>query len=150
MRRYCDADHDEVWALHNIALIQVGAHPGNGSWDDDLHAIGAVYLESGGEFLVGEYDGALVAMGALLRLSPTSAEIKRMRVHPTYQRRGFGRAILQQLEARAQDLGYRELTLETTVQQVAAQALYRAMGYAETRRFQLGPYAVIAYAKRLG
>lgn len=81
--------------------------------DDDLCAIPAVYLATGGEFIVGLLRGELVAMGAL-RLSEDGAEIKRMRVHPCYQRQGYGRQILEHLEQRARDLGIVRLRLDTT------------------------------------
>lgn len=149
IRRYQPRDQAAVWELHNLALHQVGAHPGNGPWDADLHAIETIYLDAGGEFLVGERAGQLVAMGALKRRSDELAEITRMRVHPNFQRRGFGRAILERLEDRARKLGYRELYLETTVQQVGAQALYRATGYQETHRFEFGPFTCISFAKRV-
>ena len=41
VRRYRAGDHDAVWDLHNVALNEVGAHMGNGPWDDDLHHIEA-------------------------------------------------------------------------------------------------------------
>ena len=149
IRRYEPADHDEVWALHNLALEAVNAHGGNGPWDDDLHRVEEVYLRSGGEFLVGLLGGRLVAMGALKPSAGGRAEIRRMRVHPDFQRRGFGRAILRRLEARAAELGYAELHLETTAGQTAARGLYEAMGYRETGQRTMGRFEVIAYRKRL-
>jgi GNAT superfamily N-acetyltransferase len=95
-----------VWQLHDAALEDAGVHGGRGPWEDDLQAIPATYLDSGGEFLLGFCEGELVAMGGLLRHSPREAEIKRMRVHPDFQRRGFGRLLLERLEERAQALGF--------------------------------------------
>ncbi len=123
IRRYRDSDHNEVWALHNLALEGTGAHAGNGPWDDDLHHIREIYLDDNGEFLVGVQGRRIVAMGALKYTSAKRAEVKRMRVHPDFQRHGFGRAILRRLESRAADLGYTALHLDTTVQQVPAQQL---------------------------
>lgn len=94
LRRYRDADREAVWELHVLALD----HHLHGPWDDDLAAIPAMYLKSGGEFLVGVEDGRIVAMGALRPRDGVRAEIKRMRVHPTAQRRGFGRRVLHRLE----------------------------------------------------
>lgn len=93
VRRYCDGDLAAVLSLHERALQDVGAHAGHGPWDDDLQSIAAVYLDGGGEFLVGELDGTLVAMGALRRIGPPRGEVKRMRVEPAYQRRGFGESL---------------------------------------------------------
>ena len=80
IRRYTDADHDDVWNLHILGLQQVGAYLGNGPWDDDLHNIECVYLNNRGEFLVGVYEGRLIAMGALRKITDELAEIKRIRV----------------------------------------------------------------------
>jgi ribosomal protein S18 acetylase RimI-like enzyme len=149
IRRYQDADHDAVWALHNDALEDVGAHGGAGPWEDDLHAVRRVYLEQRGEFVVGLLEDQLVAMGALRRTSAHRAEIKRMRVAPHAQRSGFGRLILSHLELRARQLGYTHLHLDTTAGQLAAQALYRRHGYRETGRERRGPFQLIFFEKSL-
>ena len=149
IRRFQDADHDAVWALHNDALHHVGAHGGSGRWDDDLHAIRRVYLEQRGEFIVGLLDDELVAMGALRCTDPQRAEIKRMRVAPDIQGRGFGRRILEHIETRATELGYTHLHLDTTAQQLAAQAFYRSHGYRETAREQRGRFELIFFEKSL-
>jgi len=150
IRRYRDADHDAVWDLHNTALNAVDAHGGNGPWDDDLHHVREVYLDAGGEFLVGERDGRLVAMGALCPLDQVTAEITRMRVHPDVWRCGFGQAMLERLQARAAELGYRLLHLETTAGQTAARGLYEKNGYVEVGRLRWRRFEVIAYEKRVG
>ena len=102
-RRYEPSDFDQVWRLHKVALVDAGADAGEGPWEDDLRAIGDAYLASGGDFLVGEYLGRVVAMGALRRVGPADAVIARMRVHPDLQRRGIGRAMLELLETHVVD-----------------------------------------------
>ena len=148
-RRYRASDHDAVWDLHNVALNEVGAHAGNGPWDDDLHRIEAEYPDAGGEFYVGTIDGRIVTMGALKRLTDTKAEICRMRVHPDLQRRGLGTRILSKLEERARELGFRTLTLETTAGQVAAIRMYAKAGYEEVARGRKLGFEVMAFEKRL-
>ncbi len=69
IRRYQPYDQQAVWSLHNLALDQVGAHGGNGPWDEDVRRVEATYLADGGEFLVGVLQGRVVAMGALRRRS---------------------------------------------------------------------------------
>ena len=149
IRRYQDTDHDAVWALHDQALHDVGAHGGAGPWEDDLHAIAEVYLEQGGDFVVGLLEGELVAMGALRHSSAGRAQIRRMRVAPHVQRRGFGRLILEHLEQRARELGYKKPHLDTTTGQLAAQALYRAHGYRETGRERRGQFELVFFEKCL-
>jgi GNAT superfamily N-acetyltransferase len=158
-RRYTPGDQEAVEHLHVSVLQQTGAYLGRGPWDDDIYAIEDVYLKNGGEFLIGEYDGQIIAMGALKRTGPERAEVKRMRVHPAYQGRGYGQLILAELEARAQALGYRTLHLDTSILQIPAQRLYEKNGFREVGRDrykqQVGQdtyqqLEVILYEKQLG
>ncbi len=149
LRSFCDNDADAVWQLHDAALEEAGAHGGRGPWEDDLRDIRGTYLDSGGDFLVGLLDDELVAMGGLLLRSADEAEIKRMRVHPDFQRRGLGRLLLERLEERAQALGARVIHLDTTDQQTSARRLYESAGYRETGRRQTARFLFIDFTKTL-
>ncbi|GAC1462205.1 MAG: hypothetical protein NVS2B14_09690 [Chamaesiphon sp.] len=65
LRRYEEEDCASVWHLHNLTLDQVEAHRGNGTWNNDLEQIPTIYLNSGGEFVVGILDNQLITIGAL-------------------------------------------------------------------------------------
>jgi GNAT superfamily N-acetyltransferase len=88
-------------------------------------------------------------MGALMRISPEKAELKRMRVRPGLQGRGYGQAMLDALHRRASELGYSTLRLDTTVQQRAAQHLYLKNGYNEAGRGSIGPFDCLFYEKEI-
>jgi len=100
IRRYQLSDHAAVCVLHKAALVAAGAYS-TSAGDPDLNQIEAVYLNNGGVFLVGTLQNRIIAMGALRRTTPDRAEIRRMRVHPDFQRHGFGQAIFTALEKRA-------------------------------------------------
>lgn len=149
LRRYTPADQEAVEYLHVHAIQQTGAYLGRGPWDDDVYAIEEAYLNNQGEFLVGEWDGVIVAMGAFRRTGSQRAEIKRMRVHPDYQQRGLGQIILSELEARARNLGYTTLHLDTSIVQLPARKLYEKNDYREVGRDVYQGLEVILYEKRL-
>jgi GNAT superfamily N-acetyltransferase len=149
IRRYEPRDKRAVRRLHDDALNEVGAHLGSGPWDDDLDQIETVYMDQSGEFLVGLLDGKIVAMGALMRISSERAELKRMRVRPGLQGRGYGQALLDALHRRASELGYSALRLVTTVQQRVAQRLYLKNGYNEVGRGVVGPFDCIVYEREI-
>jgi ribosomal protein S18 acetylase RimI-like enzyme len=149
LRRFTPAYREAVEYLHVHALQQTGAYLGRGSWDDDIYAIEETYLNNQGEFLIGEWDGLFMAMGALRRTSPERAEIKRMRVHHDYQGRGIGQIILNELEARARTIGYKTLHLDTSAVQLAAQKLYEKNGFREVGRDKYNDLEVILYEKAL-
>lgn len=158
LRRYRTADHAVVLALHREGLAQVGLRPGDGVYyDHDFFRMEDIYLRNDGEFLVGEAEGAIVAMGGLRRadLVPggrarafggyalgvpalDAVEMVRLRVLPAVQRRGYGTAVVQALEERAREYGYRVLRADTTELQTPALTLYRKAGWTETRRENIG------------
>lgn len=149
LRRFRGDDAEALWRLHDAALEDADVHGGRGPWEDDLRDIPATYIDPGGDFLVGLAGEELVGMGGLLRRSAEEAEVKRMRVHPAFQRRGLGGLILEELEARARALDYRALLLDTTSKQIAAQRLYESAGYEETGQRQTGRFLFIDYVKKL-
>jgi ribosomal protein S18 acetylase RimI-like enzyme len=120
-----------------------------GSWDADIDDIEGTYLGNRGEFLVGELDGEVVAMGGFRRKTEKMAELKRMRVHPNYQRRGFGQAILTELERRAKSLGYSVFCLDTMSTMLPAQRLYSKNGFMQTGTKKLGTFVTILCEKAL-
>ena len=120
-----------------------------GPWNDDFANIEGVYLQNGGEYLVGLCEGSIVAMGALRKVTADTAEVKRMRVHPDYWRRGYGQAIFDRLQARAIELGYNKLVLDTLEPQEAAQQLYTKNGFRECGRKRVGPFECLLFEKDL-
>ncbi|WP_146134720.1 GNAT family N-acetyltransferase [Actinopolyspora mortivallis] len=149
LRRPVQTDTSAVIDLHHHALNAAGANAGPGPWDEDLEDIPAHYLHEGGEFVIGSLGGFLLAMGALRHASDDIGEIKRMRVHPRWQGRGFGRRVLEHLERRATELGYRRLILDTTEDQHAALSLYRRHGYRQTGEDTVAGLSSLLFEKRL-
>ncbi|NUW35908.1 GNAT family N-acetyltransferase [Nonomuraea sp. SMC257] len=150
IRRYRWSDLDTILALHQICLAQVGLFPGDGVYyDDDFPRIQELYLVCGGDFLVGEADGRVVAMGGLRPIDCGLAEICRLRVHPDHQRRGYGAEMLTALEKRAVALGFHSVRGDTTLRQEAALALYARQGWREISRARVGDLIVVYGEKRL-
>ena len=121
-------DYERVYELHVLGLEQTGTHVDSWAHGRDLsspEALAATYLGDRGDFLVGELDGVIVAMGALRPFDDTRVEMKRVRVDPAHQRRGFGEAIVVRLEQRARELGASAVHLDTTTGQEPAIAMYR-------------------------
>jgi GNAT superfamily N-acetyltransferase len=103
-------------------------------------------------------DGTLAAMGGYLpnqaghsdeRDRPGAAELHRMRVAPPYQRQGFGRALLADLEARAAAAGFDTLLATTSTRQSAALSFYAEQGYDRTATSTAGAYELVHFEKRL-
>lgn len=149
IRAYKDSDYQKVFELHHLALADAGADAGYGPWDNDLLNIEEKYLNNGGDFVVALLGDKLIAMGGLQMVNKTTAEIRRMRVHPDYQRKGYGQLILNHLERAAIDLGYRTIVLDTSIALNAARSFYQKNGYIQTEIKKTGNESLVFYKKQL-
>src|SRR5262249_45476086 len=95
----------------------------------DVDQLPGPYTAPAGGFYLARLDGAPVGCVALARFDPTTAEVKRMFVHPNARRRGVGRALLARLQADARAAGYRRLRLGTIEEMTAARRLYAELGF---------------------
>jgi GNAT superfamily N-acetyltransferase len=96
---------------------------------DDTPVDPAQFAPPHGAFVVGELDGAPVAMGGLRPHLDGAVEIKRMYVLPAARGQGFARRVLGALEDRARALGATRVLLETGQRQPEAIKLYESSGY---------------------
>ena len=149
IRRYRPADQDVLWQLNEQTLPRAYDVARLQQNFADMRDIAGHYLARG-EFLVGEVDGRIVAMGAIRPTdTPDECELKRMRVAAEFQGQGLGQAMLEALERRATELGYRAIVLDTTTEQLPAQKLYQKNGFRVTGTQQLGPFTLLLYRKEL-
>jgi GNAT superfamily N-acetyltransferase len=147
-RPYQPGDEAAIRVLHDRALKAAGFFAIRYA-DKDLDSIQEEYLDRGGEFLVGVLNDEVVAMGAFRAGSSSDvAELKRMRVEPTLQGQGIGAQLLELLESKAQDRGYKTMILDT-VEGSAGQQLYLRHGYQETRREHSDVAERVFYTKQL-
>jgi GNAT superfamily N-acetyltransferase len=102
-----------------------------------------------GAFVLLVADGAVVAGGGVRRQSDGVAEIKRMFVVPEARGRGFGRQLLEGLEAAAADLGYERVRLDTAPSMPLAMAMYRRAGYRDIGDYNGNSYAAFWGEKTL-
>lgn len=104
-----------------------------------------------GGLLIGLLDGQPVTGGAFQRFDADTAELKRIWTDSRFRQRGFGKALLVELEAEIAARGYRKVYLTTGDRQPEAEALYQASGYsrlAEPLPAE-GPVFPIAFEKVL-
>ena len=138
IRQYQPSDKKEVFDLHVRALKNEDAYLYTGKWEKDFEDIEGIYLNNRGEFIVGLIDNTIIAMGGLRKKTDDIVELRRMRVDPALQRKGYGQILLDVLEKRAKELGYMIIELDTSIRQVSAQRFYEKNGYKVIRREKEG------------
>lgn len=99
------------------------------SFNHDLKNITQNYCQDGGVFLIGLHDNAVVCTGALTGEGITAGRIQRMSVEKSHRRTGVAQLMIQELEEKASQKGYRELVLETNNEWHSALEFYKKMGY---------------------
>jgi putative acetyltransferase len=79
----------------------------------------------------------IAGIGALKELGDGNGEVKSMRTHPEFLRRGVGAAVLEHIIAQARARGLRRLSLETGSGPAfeAALSLYRKRGFVDSEPF---------------
>lgn len=147
IRRYESRDFGRVMDLHAHVMKYAGVYKGDGPWDADLQDIENVYFNDNGVFLVGEFSGRIVVMGAFQKSENGLAEVKRMRVESALQGKGYGRLLLRTLEKMAKKFGYRGFHLETSVLQITAQKFYIKNGFKEVGRMVIEGFDCILFEK---
>jgi putative acetyltransferase len=82
-------------------------------------------------------DDEICGIGALKQLDASSGEVKSMRTHPRYLRRGVGAALLERIIEEARTRNLRRLSLETGSGPAfePALALYRQRGFVDGQTF---------------
>jgi GNAT superfamily N-acetyltransferase len=97
--------------------------------------------------LPGGYDVVLVAREgdepigcvALKRLRDRACEMKRLYVRPTARGSGAGRALVEASIARARELGYEMMRLDTLPSMDTARTLYLSLGFRPIERYNDNP-----------
>lgn len=151
--RLAEARYDapEVVAFVRALGAEVEARYGEPDLEPDVITVDTFSDVERGAFYVAWIGDTAVGCGALRRFDETTGEVKRMYVEPAVRRAGVARAVLRALEARAAELGYGRLVLETGTAQPEAMALYESEGWS-----LMPPYGTYAdhptsrcYTKRL-
>lgn len=149
IRPYRPTDQAGVRALHDRTPPAGSTAAGPQPWPADLDEIPRRYaafwvaVTDGDEEVVGMVGVATPGQEAppfVLRGRSGVAQVRRMRVAPERQRQGIGAALLRAVLAWRREHGGGPLIVETTVQQAAAVALYRRMGFRDIGRSWLGAY----------
>ncbi len=129
IRRFAVDDYDEVKRLNDLVFAPLGIHGYSADRFKDLDDIYTNYYDNNGEFLLVVSNSKLIGMGGLYRYDINTCKLKRMRIHPDYQRSGLGKRILIRLEQFARETNYIRIVLRTSPKLESACLFYEKNGY---------------------
>ena len=118
------------------------------SFDQELASLPGKYAPPRGALLIAEVGRQTAGCVALRALDAEDhiCEMKRLYVCPAFRGLGLGRTLTAAVMARARQLGYTAMRLDTVVGKMdEAIALYRALGFREIAPYTENPIAGALY-----
>ena len=82
-----------------------------------------------GEWLLATYAGKAAGCGGFRRIDVNTCELQYVYVRDEFRGNRIGRLMVEQLVAKARDVGYKVMRLETTTFMKEARALYASIGF---------------------
>jgi len=147
LRPATNTDCELVSNLVFTVLGEYGLKPDPGCTDADLKDIEQSYLQRGGVFYVlEEEDGSIIGSYGLCPMQPSVCELRKMYLHQDYRGKGHGRHMLEDALAKARQLGFKRITLETASVLKEAIRLYESYGFKPYRPDHLSCRCDQAYA----
>ena len=108
-------------------------------FEQELDGLPGDYSPPRGCILLAWENGRAVGCVAMRPMSETVCEMKRLYVRPSQRCRGLGRALAEELIARARLAGYGTMRLDTVSTMKAANVLYESLGFQQTEAYRHNP-----------
>ncbi|HKF00652.1 MAG TPA: GNAT family N-acetyltransferase [Candidatus Sulfotelmatobacter sp.] len=130
LRSATNGDSDAIKELLFAVLREYRLQPDPDGTDADLNDIETSYLRSGGCFdVLVDSRGVIVGSVGLYPIDSATCELRKMYLSQQVRGQGQGRRLLEHALARAKEIGFRRIVLETASVLKEATALYRRYGF---------------------
>lgn len=114
-------------------------------FDEEMATLPGRYAPPTGALMLVSSGHQFVGCGALRDLGDGIVEVKRMYLAPEFRGQGGGRWLLSELLAKARELGYENVRLDTLRRLEPALRLYESAGFKEIPAYNPNPEDDIVY-----
>ena len=122
--------------------LDIGRFTSERGYEDVSKKYPGEHVPPNGCVLLATSNGKACGCVAVGRLTKTICEMRTLYVRPAYRGSGVGRRLAEASIAQARGLGYRRMRLDTLAFLETAAALYRSLGFEETKPYHRVPPAL--------
>ena len=109
------------------------------NFDEELKNLPGEYASPSGSLLLALYEGSPAGCAGLRKISDNICEMKRLYVRDNFRGNQIGKALAKRIIANAKNAGYKKMRLDTVPSMLAAQRLYKSLGFHEISSYRLNP-----------
>lgn len=131
LRQATTSDQPAIKNLIFGVLNEYGLEPDSSTTDIDLEDIETYYFKNGGYLGIVIEDDVVVATVGIYKVDDATCELRKMYAAPSQRGKGLGKQLLEFSLAKAKELGFKRVTLETVSPLVEAIGLYKRFGFKE-------------------
>ncbi|MEG0111486.1 MAG: GNAT family N-acetyltransferase [Comamonas sp.] len=142
-------DLDQVVAIFREYIASPKADLGFQNSEVELAALPGKYAAPQGRLLLAWQGAAVVGCAALRAVDSECCELKRVYVRPAARGLQLGRRLVEQMLQEARAAGYQRMALDVLPEFVAAQALYRDLGFVDAPPVSVNPVPGTAFLARV-
>jgi ribosomal protein S18 acetylase RimI-like enzyme len=115
------------------------------NFDEELDHLAEMYSLPGGCLFLAKRGSTTVGCVAVRRFGDGVCEMKRLYVEPSARGLHIGRDLAENVVARAREIGYRRMVLDTLASMTSARKLYRFLGFREIEPYYDNPLEDVVY-----
>ncbi|MDB5202131.1 MAG: N-acetyltransferase [Ferruginibacter sp.] len=117
-------------------------------FEEELTALEQMYALPDGGILLCKNGAEFIGCVGIRRIDENNAELKRMYLKQSHQKKGLGSLMLSEAEKLARDLGYWNIRLDTLNTMLPAMKLYERHGYKITEPYYFNPNETAVYFEK--
>jgi ribosomal protein S18 acetylase RimI-like enzyme len=108
-------------------------------FEEELNSLPGKYSAPDGCILIAEFKGYPAGSVALRKISHEICEMKRLYVRNDFRGMGIGKLLANRIITKARELGYSHMRLDTLPTMIAAQVMYKELGFYEIESYVYNP-----------
>lgn len=148
-RNALPGDENQVLKLIEIVLSEYNLNLEPQGADKDVTDLTYNYLKNNGWFQVVENDEKIIGSIGIYKIDDNECELRKMYLYPEYQGQGIGSTLMRNALAKAKELGYKSMTLQTNSILNKALPLYEKYGFVNDNTLEVCSRCDIAMRREL-